>query len=75
MFANSIDALREAGARSEMTIATTRGVFLETAQAQLDRPEIQAILATDSISTHSDLPKVKTVAIAPLLADAIREFG
>lgn len=71
----SIEALLKAGARPEMTIAATHGLFVENARAKLSHPSVQAIFVTDSISPpETDWPQLQIVSIAPLIAAAIQRF-
>ena len=60
--AEAVRALVEAGARPDMIVAATHGLFVGGARDRLDAAGVRAVWATDSI--------------APLLADAVRRlFG
>jgi ribose-phosphate pyrophosphokinase len=67
----SIAALLEAGARPEIVIAATHGLFLEGARERLSHPSIRALVVTDAVPPPDDWPVVRTVSVAPVFADAI----
>jgi ribose-phosphate pyrophosphokinase len=69
----SADALLEAGARPEMTVVATHGVFAPVAEERLARPEIKRIVITDTIPFHSAglLDKTSVISVADLLAETI----
>jgi ribose-phosphate pyrophosphokinase len=60
------------GARSVLA-AVTHGVFADGSMTRLDASPISRLIITDTIETQPVTlsPKVKTVSIAPLLAEAI----
>ncbi len=68
----SIDALLASGARPDVIVVATHGLMSEGARAKLDLPSVRDIIVSDSIPQSTDWPSVRTVSIAPLLADAIR---
>ncbi|HEU0180530.1 MAG TPA: ribose-phosphate pyrophosphokinase [Blastocatellia bacterium] len=71
----SIDALLDAGARPEITIAATHGLLLHGAREKLARPEAREILVTDTVAPPAhDWPRLRVVSIAPLIASALRRF-
>ncbi|MGL4622814.1 ribose-phosphate diphosphokinase [Chroococcidiopsis sp.] len=73
--ARSIEALLNAGARPDITIAATHGLFIAGARAKLSHPSIQAIFVTDTIATQeTDWQQLQVVSIAPLIAKAIQWF-
>ena len=73
--AESLDALLEAGARPEITIAATHGLLLHGAREKLSRPEAREILVTDTVAPPApDWPRLRVVSIAPLIASALRRF-
>jgi ribose-phosphate pyrophosphokinase len=73
--ARSIEALLNAGARPEMTIAATHGLFIQDARAKLNHESIHAIFVTDTIApTQPDWQQLQVVSIAPLMATAIQRF-
>jgi ribose-phosphate pyrophosphokinase len=74
--ARGIEALLNAGARAEMTVAATHGLFVKDARAKLAHESIRAIFVTDSVSPSDlDWPQLHVVSIAPLLATAIRRLS
>jgi ribose-phosphate pyrophosphokinase len=67
--------LLQAGARAEIYIAATHGLFVDGAHAKLSHPAVRAIYVTDSITTTmSDWPGLSVVSLAPLLASTIRRL-
>jgi ribose-phosphate pyrophosphokinase len=73
--AEAIATLLAAGARPEIYIAATHGLFVGGARAKLSHPAIRAMYVTDSVPvTQRDWPEVTVVFLAPLLAAAIRRF-
>jgi ribose-phosphate pyrophosphokinase len=70
--ARAIERLRAAGARAEVSLAVTHGLFLEGAVARLADAGVQRVITTDTIA----LPRirdfdVKVATVAPILASAI----
>lgn len=73
--ARSIEALLNVGARPDITIAATHGLFIAGARAKLSHPSIRAIFVTDTVTTQeTDWQQLQVVSIAPLLAKAIQRF-
>jgi ribose-phosphate pyrophosphokinase len=73
--ARSVEALLQAGARPEMVVAATHGVFVSGAREHLSHSCLRAILVTDSISVSvQDWPLLRIVSVAPLLATAIQQL-
>ena len=73
--ARSIDALLSAGARPDVTIAATHGLFVGTARELLKRDDVRAIYVTDTVPVSAtDWPQLHVVSVAPLLAGVIRQF-
>jgi ribose-phosphate pyrophosphokinase len=73
--AESIAALLAAGARPEMIVAATHGLFLLGARDKLDQPCLRDVFVTDTVGVlEGDWPKLHVVSIAPLLAGALRRF-
>lgn len=73
--ARSIEALLNAGARPDITIAATHGLFIADARAKLSHPSIRAIFVTDTVATQeTDWQQLQVVSIAPLIAKAIQRF-
>jgi ribose-phosphate pyrophosphokinase len=69
-----VDVLLENGARPEITIACTHGVFAGKAIERLARPEIAEVIVTDTIPLPPEklLPKTKVLSVAGIFAQAIR---
>jgi ribose-phosphate pyrophosphokinase len=77
--AGSIKALLEAGARPEIWIAATHGLFVGGARARLAHPAIREIWVTDTVAhavahDRQAWPQLHIVSVAPLLADALRQI-
>ena len=71
----SIEALLDAGARPEITVAATHGLLLAGARENLDREGVREVFVTDTVrATDEGWPKLRVVSVAPLLAGAIRQF-
>lgn len=71
----SIEALLQAGARPEIVVAATHGVFVAGARERLSHPSLRAILVTDSIAVSvRDWPQLRVISVAPLLAAAIQQL-
>jgi len=74
--AESIDALLQAGAGPEITIAATHGVFVEGCRDKLSHKAVRGVFVTDTISVPATgWPQLQVVTVAPLIASAIRRFG
>lgn len=70
-----VEALLESGARPDVYIAATHGLFTADARGKLDHPAIREVLVTDSVEPWpSDWPELRVVSLAPLLAGVIRRF-
>ncbi len=73
--AESVNALLRAGARPEIFVVATHGIFANGAREKLQHPAIQQILVTDSVrKSQVDGPEVSVVRLAPLFASAIRRL-
>ena len=73
--AKSVDALLGAGAKPEIYVAATHGLFVDRARETLKHPAIREILVTDSVPSELDgWQEVQVVSLAPLLAAAIRRL-
>jgi ribose-phosphate pyrophosphokinase len=71
----SVEALLEAGARPEIIVAATHGILLAGAREKLTRPEMREVLVTDTVAPPAhDLPQLRVVSVAPLIASALRRF-
>jgi ribose-phosphate pyrophosphokinase len=63
------------GARPEVVVAATHGVFGEALGARLDRPEVLRVVVTDSLKGAAGSPaRLEVVPLAPLLAEAVRRI-
>lgn len=70
--AAAAEALARAGARRTDTVAATHGVFSPGATAVLGDAGITNVIVTDTVPARDDWPPVRSVSVAPLLAEAIR---
>ncbi len=71
---DQVDALMEAGARSEVYLAITHGVLLPSALARLEDPRIARLIISDTICQPEAIrrhKKITVLSVAPLLADVI----
>jgi ribose-phosphate pyrophosphokinase len=68
----AVTALLDAGAKPEITVAATHGLFLDDAPEKLDLPSVRRIFTTDTIKRDQYPANWHIVSVAPLLADAIR---
>ena len=71
----SVQVLLDAGARPEMRVVATHGLFVGAARERLAHPAIREVLVTDTVpqSAGEHLP-LRVASVAPLLASAIRQF-
>jgi ribose-phosphate pyrophosphokinase len=68
----SVQALLEAGARPEIIVAATHGLFLPGAREKLTHPAIREIFVTDTVALKErDWPQLHVVPVAPLIAGAL----
>jgi ribose-phosphate pyrophosphokinase len=73
--AESVKALLSAGARPEIIVAATHGVFVRGAREKLSHPAVRDVLVTDTVRvTEKDWPQLHVVSIAPLIAGAVRQI-
>jgi ribose-phosphate pyrophosphokinase len=71
----ALGALLDHGARREILVATTHGLFVGSAIDRLNRPEVVRVVATDSLPPTSSHPRRREVVrLAPLLAEAVRRI-
>jgi ribose-phosphate pyrophosphokinase len=74
--AESVEALLKAGARPEITVAATHGVFVEGCRDKLSHKAVREVLVTDTISVAGQgWEELRVVSVAPLIASAIRRFA
>ena len=73
--AESITALLAAGARPEMIVAATHGLFVLDARKKLSHPAVREVFVTDTVNQpEEDWPQLNVISIAPLIAGAVRRF-
>lgn len=73
--AQAIEALLNAGARRDITIAATHGLFIGNARDRLSQDCIKAIFVTDTVSPQmTQWHSLRVVSVAPLIASAIKQF-
>jgi len=73
--AQSIEALLAAGARDEIVVAATHGLFLPGAREKLEHPAVREVYVSDTVPvTEKDWPRLRVVSIAPLIAGAMARF-
>ncbi len=72
--ARAVEALLAAGARPEIVVAASHGLFVGEAQAKLSHEAIQDVFVTDSVAPDRSWPRLRVVPIAPLIAEAIRRL-
>lgn len=74
----AVDTLIDAGARPDVRIVATHGVFAGDALEMLNHPAITEIVVTDTIpippGALAALPALRVVSVADLLANAIRRL-
>jgi ribose-phosphate pyrophosphokinase len=71
----AVDALLQAGARPDITVAATHGVLAGPARENLGHAAIRAIYITNSIPAEDpNWPELRVVSLAPLLAAAVRRL-
>lgn len=70
--AEAIDALLDAGARPEMLVAATHGLFVQDARQKLRHQAVRRVFVTDSVRVDQpDWPQLEIVLLAPLIARAL----
>ena len=73
--ASSIQALLKAGARPEITVAATHGLFVGNARRKLAHEAIRDIVVSNSIRQDShNWSNLQVVSIAPVIATIIERF-
>jgi ribose-phosphate pyrophosphokinase len=73
--AKSIRVLLDKGARPDILIAATHGLFMDRARERLDALPVREILVTDTVEPRErDWKKLRVVSSAPLLGAALRRF-
>jgi ribose-phosphate pyrophosphokinase len=73
--AGCVDALLRAGARAEILVVATHGLFASGAEDRLRLPAIRGVWVTDTLpQAGAGMPRT-VVPIAPLIAEAVRRLG
>ncbi len=73
--AKSVKALVSRGARPEMMVAATHGLFLPGAREKLDSAAVREVFVADTVAVkEKDWTRLHVVSIAPLMAEALRRF-
>ncbi|MEX0629798.1 MAG: ribose-phosphate pyrophosphokinase [Chloroflexota bacterium] len=73
--AGCVEALLRAGARAEILVAATHGLFASGAEDRLRLPAIRGVWVTDTLpQAGAGMPRT-VVPIAPLIAEAVRRLG
>ncbi len=72
--ARAVEALLASGARPEIVVAASHGLFVGEARARLSHEAIQEVFVTDSVSADRTWPRLRVVPIAPVIAEAIRRL-
>ena len=73
----SINALLAAGARPEISVAATNGLFVQDARRKLSHTGVKNVFVTDSIplrECQEAWPQLHVISVALLLAGAIRRI-
>jgi ribose-phosphate pyrophosphokinase len=71
----SITALLAAGARPEVMVAATHGLFVRGARDKLGHPAVRDVFVTDTVpAVATDWPQLHVVSLAPLLATAVERI-
>ena len=69
----AVKAIKKAGAISVSAVAS-HGLFSGKALEEIEKSDIDQILVTDTIPSKNNSKKIKTVSVAPLLAEAIKRI-
>jgi ribose-phosphate pyrophosphokinase len=73
--AETITALLAAGARPEIIVAATHGLFVVDARRKLSHPAVRQVFVTDTVCVRErDWPQLRVISVAPLIAGAVRQF-
>ncbi len=73
--AEAIEALLRAGARRDITIAATHGLFVQDAQRKLAIPGVHKVLVTDTVPVKQKAwVELHVVSVAPLIASALNRL-
>ena len=72
--ARAVEALLQAGARPEIVVAATHGLFVGDAWATLAHGAIREVFVTDSVIPAASERRLRTVGLAPLIAAAAHQL-
>ena len=73
--ARAVEALLSAGARPEIVVAATHGLFVGEARRNLGHEVVRAVVVADTVADPGlAWPALQRVSVAPLLAEAIRRL-
>jgi ribose-phosphate pyrophosphokinase len=72
--AAAVEALIEAGARPEITVAASHGLLLNAAREKLSHEAVREVLVTDTIALKEQWERLRIVSVAPLVAETIRRI-
>ncbi len=73
--AESIEVLLKAGAKPDIMIAATHGLFVRDARQKLNVPEVREVYVTDSLSmSQAGWSRLHLVSLAPLIAEALNRL-
>jgi ribose-phosphate pyrophosphokinase len=71
--AESIKAVLAAGARPEIIVAATHGLFVDGARETLSHPAVREVFVTDTVRMgEMNWPQLRVISIAPLIAGAVK---
>jgi ribose-phosphate pyrophosphokinase len=71
----SITALLAAGARPEIVVEATHGLFVLDAYTKLSHPAMREVFVTDTVNVaKQNWPQLRVISIAPLVAGAMQRF-
>ena len=71
---SQLQALVDAGARPEITLAIVHGVLVGSCLERLQHPLVREVIVADTVAIpdHKRIEKLTVLSVAPLLAEAIR---
>jgi ribose-phosphate pyrophosphokinase len=70
---SSVEALLAAGARPEITIAATHGLFVGDSPNKLSHRAVQNVFVTDTVPVRvKEWPQLHVISLAPLIAGALQ---
>lgn len=69
----SAELLKKEGAK-EVHFFATHGPLVETAFAKIDKSVVDSVVVSNSIHHTQSIPKIKTIDVAPLFAQALKDW-